>query len=311
MGIALMSDGIISGYGNLVYNNMIYDINSSSSSSLSNIGGIHLESQNNTKIYYNSVYLSGTGANQQGSGALYIWTPGFNTEVKNNIFVNTRDEGQFCASAIHLKTLNTILSSSDFNVLDYEPNNYNCLVKSNSGSYHSLSEWQATGYDHHSYVEMPHFIEPYLHINDTIATYIEARGIPITGIDTDYDGDLRNSTNPDIGADELVGVVGVEDEETFPTEFVLEQNYPNPFNPSTTFRYSIPTLTKVVIKVYDILGNEIARLMDEEKTVGTYELTWNAEGLPSGVYFYQLKAVDPSTGSGQVYVETKKMLLLK
>jgi hypothetical protein len=58
-----------------------------------------------------------------------------------------------------------------------------------------------------------------------------------------------------------------------------------------------------VIKVYDILGNEIATLIDEEKSVGTYEVTWYAENLTSGVYFYQLKA-----GS---YVETKKMLLLK
>ena len=89
----------------------------------------------------------------------------------------------------------------------------------------------------------------------------------------------------------------------FPTEFLLSQNYPNPFNPSTTFRCSIPTQSKVVIKVYDILGNEIATLMDEEKSIGTYELTWNAENLPSGVYFYQLKA-----GSN---IETKKMLLLK
>jgi hypothetical protein len=96
-----------------------------------------------------------------------------------------------------------------------------------------------------------------------------------------------------------------------PTGYSLSQNYPNPFNPSTTFRYSIPTQSKVVIKVYDILGNEIATLMDEEKSVGTYELTWNAASLPSrqgsaltsGVYFYQLKAGD--------YMNTKKMVLMK
>ena len=73
---------------------------------------------------------------------------------------------------------------------------------------------------------MPNFVDPYLHINDTIATYIESRGIPITGINTDFDGDPRNLTTPDIGADELDGIVGVEDEETLPTEFALEQNYP-------------------------------------------------------------------------------------
>jgi len=98
-------------------------------------------------------------------------------------------------------------------------------------------------------------------------------------------------------------VTGVENELGIPTEFVLEQNYPNPFNPSTTIRYSVPQLSKVVIKVYDILGNEIAILMDEEKPIGTYELTWNAGTLPSGVYFYQLKAGE--------FISTKKMILLK
>ena len=114
---------------------------------------------------------------------------------------------------------------------------------------------------------------------------------------------LRNATTPDIGADEFDGIVGVEDEETLPTEYALEQNYPNPFNPATTFRYSISTQSKVVIKVFDILGNEITTLIDEEKSVGTYELRWNAVNLPSGVYFYQLKAGD--------YVDTKKMILLR
>ena len=132
---------------------------------------------------------------------------------------------------------------------------------------------------------------------------LKSRGTPIAGIDIDFDGRSRNSLTPDIGADEFDGIVGVEDEETLPTEYALEQNYPNPFNPATTFRYSIPTQSKVVIKVFDILGNEIATLMDEEKSVGTYELRWNAVNLPSGVYFYQLKAGD--------YVDTKKMILLK
>lgn len=88
-----------------------------------------------------------------------------------------------------------------------------------------------------------------------------------------------------------------------PSEFNLYQNYPNPFNPSTIFRYSIPTQSKVVIKVYDVLGNEIALLMDEEKPAGTYDLTWYAVNLPSGVYFYQLKAKD--------FITSRRMLLLK
>jgi len=90
--------------------------------------------------------------------------------------------------------------------------------------------------------------------------------------------------------------------------FFLYQNYPNPFNPSTKIKYSIPTVgaqhaVSVQIKVFDILGNEIETLVNEEKPAGTYELTWYAEQLPSGVYFYQLRA-----GS---FVETKKMVLMK
>jgi hypothetical protein len=85
--------------------------------------------------------------------------------------------------------------------------------------------------------------------------------------------------------------------------FKLEQNYPNPFNPNTKMKYSIPQSSNVIIKVFDLLGNKIETLVNEEKQVGNYEITWYAEDVPSGVYFYQLKA-----GS---FVETKKMVLMK
>ena len=88
-----------------------------------------------------------------------------------------------------------------------------------------------------------------------------------------------------------------------PGEFSLEQNYPNPFNPSTTLRYEIPEGSFVILKVYDVLGNEIVTLVNEEKPAGTYKLTWNAANLPNGVYFYTL-----STGN---FLSTKKMVLLK
>jgi len=96
-----------------------------------------------------------------------------------------------------------------------------------------------------------------------------------------------------------------------PLTFSLRQNYPNPFNPKTRIKYSIPQTSKVVMKVFDILGNEIETLVNEEQQVGTYEIAWYTEELPSGVYFYQLRAFDPSTGSGQDFCETKKMVLIK
>jgi len=97
--------------------------------------------------------------------------------------------------------------------------------------------------------------------------------------------------------------IEVKLEVSVPSEFSLEQNYPNPFNPETKIKYSVPQASQIQIKVYDILGNKIETLVNEEKSVGTYEITWNAENLPSGVYFYQLKAGE--------FVQTKKMLLMK
>jgi photosystem II stability/assembly factor-like uncharacterized protein len=101
------------------------------------------------------------------------------------------------------------------------------------------------------------------------------------------------------------GVNTIEEDEVdaTPNKYFLSNNYPNPFNPSTNIIYSIQQLSNVIIKVYDILGNEIETLVNEEKPAGSYEITWYAEGVPNGIYFYQLKA-----GS---FVETKKMILLK
>jgi hypothetical protein len=86
-------------------------------------------------------------------------------------------------------------------------------------------------------------------------------------------------------------------------KYSLSNNYPNPFNPVTTISYQIPELSFVKLKVYDVLGNEVATLVNEENPSGSYEIEFNATGLPSGIYFYRLQA-----GS---FVETKKMILMK
>ena len=290
------------GSNNQVYNNMIYDIQSTSTATDSRVTGIHIWYQNAPQIYYNSVYLSGTGTNKNGSAALYITSGCTNINMRDNIFVNARNESQYCASAIYDYSASNILVS-DYNDLYDEPNQYNCLIKIGSTRYNSLAEWQATGKDLHSYTEMPHFIDPYLHIDLTIPTYLESRGIPIAGFETDIDGDTRNVTTPDIGADEFDGIDGVEDENTQPTEFALQQNYPNPFNPSTTIRYSIPQISKVNLTLFSLLGEEVTTLVNEEKIAGNYTEEFNAAYLPSGVYFYQLSAGE--------FVSTKKMILLK
>lgn len=103
----------------------------------------------------------------------------------------------------------------------------------------------------------------------------------------------------------------VKEQEVLPKEFSLSQNYPNPFNPNTIIRYAISSRQFVTLKVYDVLGNEVATLVNEYKDAGIYETEFNADKLSSGVYYYQLRAGDPSTGPGQSFVETKKMILLR
>ena len=95
----------------------------------------------------------------------------------------------------------------------------------------------------------------------------------------------------------------IENEGNQVSDYKLYQNYPNPFNPSTRIEYEIPEVSFVTLKVYDVLGNEIATLVNEGKPAGSYEVEFNASNLTSGIYFYQLNA-----GS---FIETNKMILLK
>jgi hypothetical protein len=100
------------------------------------------------------------------------------------------------------------------------------------------------------------------------------------------------------------GTTGVDDENNgIPQQFALLQNYPNPFNPMTHFQFSIANLQMVSLKIYDVLGKEVAILVNEVKQPGNYNISWNADGLASGVYLYRLTA-------GSV-VETKKLILLR
>jgi hypothetical protein len=85
--------------------------------------------------------------------------------------------------------------------------------------------------------------------------------------------------------------------------FSLSNNYPNPFNPTTIINYSVPEIEFVTLKVYDVLGNEIAVLVNKEMEQGSYEISFDATMIPSGIYFYRFEA-----GS---FVETKKMVVMK
>ena len=100
-------------------------------------------------------------------------------------------------------------------------------------------------------------------------------------------------------------IVGINENTTpqTPSDYALMQNYPNPFNPSTKISWQSPIAGHQTLKVYDVLGNEVAILIDEYRNAGSYDVDFNASEIPSGVYFYQLKS-----GS---FVQTRKMLVLK
>lgn len=99
----------------------------------------------------------------------------------------------------------------------------------------------------------------------------------------------------------IIGIQNIGNE--IPKQYQLLQNFPNPFNPSTKIRFALPDVSKVTLKVYDIVGREVKTLVDKELTAGLKEIEFDASELPSGVYFYNIKA-----GS---FTETKKMVLVK
>ena len=108
-------------------------------------------------------------------------------------------------------------------------------------------------------------------------------------------GRVGHATSPVTGVAEEGGGI--------PEQFILSQNYPNPFNPTTAVGYQLPTASEVKLIVYDLLGREVAVLVNERKVVGSYEVKFDAAGLASGVYLYRLTAGD--------FVQTRKMVVIK
>ncbi len=169
--------------------------------------------------------------------------------------------------------------------------------------------------------------------------------VPLAGLPVGYQGDNISITSSNeklfpVWMDNSTGIyqiwtvpieissVDVENETQLPKEYSLNQNYPNPFNPSTKISWQTPVGGWQTLKIYDVLGNEIATLVNEYRSAGKHEIEFsteggslpagnhgasggNAAGLSSGIYFYQLKTGDPESSSGQGFIQTKKMLLIK
>jgi hypothetical protein len=149
--------------------------------------------------------------------------------------------------------------------------------------------------------ENPTWHKHYIDTNLAAANHIRAADIDKDGaLDVIFTG--WEPTNSIFWYKNIITDVGHE-ANVVPDEYSLSQNYPNPFNPSTTIEFALPHAGYVNLKVYNVLGEQVATLAEGDHAAGTFKTLWDASGLPSGVYFYRLTARE--------YVQTKKMVLMK
>ena len=224
---------------------------------------------------------------------------------------------------IYLNDLNSSLVTESFEVNDNTLLNYSIFYGFNDSllAYNSLSESDQIDFKveiiddqtlqvlgvHHNIAQLKQDLK----VLENTSYQVNMQGIGNRSIrlrltagnnfESDYSLSNIYSFNQNLGK-ENINLLKWDGSEVI-TEYALDQNYPNPFNPSTTIRYQLPQDGMVTLKVYDILGSEVATLVNEQKTAGRYEINFDASRFASGVYIYKLQA-----GS---FISSKKMLLVK
>ncbi len=239
--------------------------------------------------------------------------------VENNLVIVDHWHGISFYGAINCKIINNTVLDND-NAPEPDPwimvNDHKngtpssgVIVRNNIATDYSLTG----GYtdDHNVEITMNnasiYFINPSggsgdYHLHVTSPAVDAGSGDNAPGLDKD--GITRPQGNGwDLGAYEYSISSSVSTSEQTPNEFALFQNYPNPFNPTTRIRYEVSNMQFVTLKVFDVLGNEVATLFDEEKPAGKYETKFDASNLSSGVYFYTLYST--------YFTQTKKLVLIK
>ncbi len=297
-----------------VYNNFISDFayTGDAASYPSEINGIAIDAYGQTtNAYYNTIYINNANITTNPVSGIRVYDDSLQTaNLKNNIIVNTVDHDSSYGIYRGAMATNAAIVS-DYNDL-YVPG-----AKANTGIYgatkcKTLADWKtASSQDAHSVSVNP--ANPFggagqltslTNLHWVSAASSVFAGTPIAGYTTDIDGDTRNATKPYMGADEAGPLTAVEPEDpAAPFTFALAQNYPNPFNPATVIAYQLSSDGQTTLRVYDMLGREVAALVNERQGAGRYTVRFDGAGLSSGAYFYRLT-------SGQ-RTETRLMQLLK
>ncbi len=242
--------------------------------------------------------------------------------VENNLIITDHWHGISFYGAINCTIINNTVVDNDLTpspdpwimVTDHKNGtpSSGVIVRNNISTDFSFSG--GVTYDHNIEITMSqasnYFVNPSggvgnYHLNETSPAIDAGSGVNAPTIDKD--GIARPQGNGiDIGAYEFTSSTSV-DEETLPNDFILFQNYPNPFNPSTKISWQSPVGSWQILKVFDVLGNEVATVVNEYRNAGSYEVDFNLghsiKNPVSGIYFYQLVLGN--------FNQTKKMLLLK
>ncbi len=313
--LSMGDDGIISNA--VVAGNIIHD---------NGVGGgsaINMDCVQDSKIFNNLLY------NNHATGIAMYQIDGAEGSKNNKIFNNTiihPSDGRWAVLVVNASTGNTIYNNILINkhsfrgsiCLDEESkpgfvSDYNLVVNrlsdDDGNSNMSLTSWQSMDYDIHSQIvqdENQIFVDPNnsnYHLLQTSQPINIGTSLVSSVVSVDLDGVSRpQGSGYDIGAYEFTSTTSIDDEQIV-NDFKLYQNYPNPFNPSTKISWRSPVSSWQTLKVYDILGNEVANLIDEFKPAGSYDVDFDASVLSSGVYIYQLIVGN--------YIQTRKMVLLR
>ncbi|MBI4811527.1 MAG: DUF1565 domain-containing protein [Ignavibacteriales bacterium] len=303
-------------------------------------------------VRINSISFPGLHDNQLEGGSYGVYLKALASEVVRNTITGP-DRGVYLEAFSSRVDSNSVTNCADDGMIlkshtDYGDINFiflnNNLIANNHGNGIRLKNFATLGTDTTGYNDIRDntgydlYLETPKSLTDTILaknnhwTHITESEISEFDI---YDQNDDTTLALVVFIPFLLTDVDDDTDKDFPTDFVLCQNYPNPFNPSTNIKFTIPNSDSplpggvsgglVTLKVYDILGREVATLLNEKREAGRYEVEFSAEGgsasggnastIPSGVYFYQI-SVRPSSVStkgqaGQGFIQTRKMILLK